>query len=739
MRTTQITFTLMTVALAGLLITAAPVHGREITPGQTISGTLGAMEFSKAYTFDGQEGDFVTILLLAAEESDYVRPSVELTGPSGLSVSDTDSRAAMIECQELPDDGEYTITVRKTGFFFEDFDFVLSLISTGSTNDGGVITYGRTVRGDISPAGDLDGYQFAGRHGDRVQIHVTALAGSRDFSPNVELIGPDGLVESDSGDHSAEIDVRLEDTGNYTIVIWGGEDDWGGGPYELQLIGPGTVPTPTPTPLPLPDLRIERGDFGPAAPTRLQPGGPITLGAFVENLGQASGGFWLEFWGSRTGGLTLDALIASSQYIPGLATLGSYPFEGSRSLSSLPDGLYSVVMVVDRPNRVAEWNEGNNRFVVPNKRILTVRPPAAVNLAVQNFGVSPLPQGGQVAHFTGSVRNSGTGNSGPFWIEFWQSPASSYYPQLGRMICDPISVSNLGPGASIDLSAYPKIVYAGVTSSGQFGVVVDRTDKVNETDKTDNYRFVNGGTTPPRLQVVSANFSPAAPTELRPGSQVTFTADIRNPQSQASGSFWVEFWGSRTGGLSLDAFLAQSVLVNSVGPNQTYHLSLTRPLYAVPDGSYAVVVTADRPRGGAYGRRAVSGKKLRTIRPQTQANLKIEGFGFGSSRSLTHGQSVALTGTVRNTGTQASGPFWIEFWGSRNQMYPSLDWRVCESILVSGLNAGASINLSTHPRTIYNSVPVGSCAIGCFMDRADAVSETNEADNYSFLTGYTVY
>jgi len=749
---------LMMVALAGVLAVATPARSHDsIDPGETIKDTLSREEITHEYRFDGDEDDYVTILLLDVDDKDDFRPTIQLSGPRGTIAMDSDSQCALIRSYRLREDGEYSITVSgATLSFFDDeeYDYVLSLISTGDTNDGGVITYGQTIQAAISPDGDLDGYQFHGHDGDHVTIRVTNTSGNSDFTPFVDLVGPDGFVDDDSDDHVAEIHKTLDESGDYTIIVWGGEDEWEGGTYELFLTGPGVVPTPTPTPIPtptpvpLPDLTISQADASPAAPTRLKPGDPMTLGAFVDNLGQPAEPFWLEFWGSRTGGLTLDAFLADSQYVSGLGVLASYPFEAARALYNIPDGPWSVVMVVDRPGMIGEWNEGNNRFVVPGKRVLVLRPQANVDLVVEGVGVNPMPpQAGHVTNFSGAVRNAGAQNSGSFWIEFWRS-GTPVFPQFDNMICDSIFIGDLAPGGSINLGAYPRAIYSGVPLDGQIGVFADRPDTVNETDETNNFQFVGGNPHNPSgqtdLQVAAADFSPAAPAEVLPGSNITLSVDLANMGSHETGAFWLEFWGSRTGGLTLDAFLCDSLAVSSLAAGQSIHYPLTRPLYAIPDGPYSVVVVADRigqvsDSEPLNNRRVIVGKKLLVIRPQTQANPKIEGFAFGSSNAVMRGAIMPLSGIVRNTGSQAAGPFWIEFWASRDQQYPTLDWFVADSIWMSGLAPGASVDLSVYPRQIYGTTPTGPCAIGCFVDRDDKIAETDETDNYIFIGGYQVY
>lgn len=239
------------------------------------------------------------------------------------------------------------------------------------------------------------------------------------------------------------------------------------------------------------NLTINIRDFGPIEPHALRPGDPVVLGAFVENTGAGdSGPFWVEFWGSRTGGITLDYLLADSVYVPKLAASDGVSLALARTFYSVPDGLYTVMFVVDRPNGVAEADEGDNRKVVPGKRLLTLRPKTKANISVEDFTVGPphLRNGGTVL-FGGKVRNTGTEAAGPFWIEFWGSFAS-LYPLMDFFLCDSLYVADLAPGAAIDLSTLTRTLYPCPAGTFPVGCVADRIDQVNELDETDNYQFI---------------------------------------------------------------------------------------------------------------------------------------------------------------------------------------------------------------------------------------------------------
>jgi hypothetical protein len=510
------------------------------------------------------------------------------------------------------------------------------------------------------------------------------------------------------------------------------------------------------------NLSLSAWDFAPFAPARIAPGDPFAFGTLLDNNGgAASGPFWFEVWGSRTGGLMLDMMLTDSAQIGPLAPGGDLSYVRTQPLYSIPDGPYTVVLVADRLKQVPESNERDNRAVIGSKRLLVLRPPTNADLAIENFTFSPNPAfNRQDIMLGGQVRNIGTQDTGPFWIEFWGS-FDRVDPQLGFFLCDSINVPNLAPGAATNLAGYPRTLYDCPTGTFMVGVFADRPDQVNELDETNNYVFLDGvrlnQTTPvsseqasPQaagcdLVVVSADSSPSAPTQLTPGSTTQFSVRVENRGTAASGPFWLELWGSKLGGLSLDQFLADSERLADLPAGGAVDLNLVRSLYSIPDGPFTITVTADRPGetgdvNRANNKRSVARKRLLTIRPESKANLRVEALSLPSPISA--GEPLRVKGFVRNVGTQASGPFWIEFWGSLDQDYPVLGIPLCDSIYVPNLVPDAAVNISsaTYPRLLYRTVPTTPTimAVMCFADRNDLVNETNEADNYSILRNYRV-
>ncbi|MBM3334273.1 hypothetical protein FJY63_06395, partial [Candidatus Sumerlaeota bacterium] len=504
----------------------------------------------------------------------------------------------------------------------------------------------------------------------------------------------------------------------------------------------------------MPNIVVSQADF---APTQAAPSDPFLVSAFVENEGDAPARpFWVEVWGSRTGGLMLDRFLAPSVRLShGLASGGSYSWVTVAPLESVPDGPYTVVYAADRPGEVSESNERDNRVPVRGKRLVVLRPQTKVDLVVEDFGMAPNPAvSGQELMFSGRVTNRGSQASGRFWIEFWGS-YDHPYPTTGFFLCDSILVANLPAGGRLDLSSYQRRLYNNVPS-GIFmvGCVVDRIDAINELDESNNYQFVDGQvlnrpalTARPSfavpgaadLAVTSATFSPAEPVQVTPGTTVTFSVVVANRGAAESGVFWLEYWGSRDGGLTLSEFLALSDRVESLLPGATRNIVSPKTLLSVPDGPYTVVVVVDRldelmESSEENNRFIVTGRRLLALRQPGDVNLALDQFAVSASGW----PNITFGGVVRNTSARDSGPFWVEFWACPGDLdYPALNRFLCDSIRVNNVPAGGAISLSAYPRTSY-ALPPGCYSIIGFVDRPDHVNETDETDNYAIVRNFVV-
>jgi hypothetical protein len=229
------------------------------------------------------------------------------------------------------------------------------------------------------------------------------------------------------------------------------------------------------------------------------------------------------------------------------------------------------------------------------------------------------------------------------------------------------------------------------------------------------------------IVVTAADFTPCAPVQSKPGDLMTCSVTLRNAGASDTGPFWVEFWGSRDGGLTLSEMLRESVVANNLRPGQTATLVSHAPLYSLPDGRYSLTVVADRLGNveetvAGNNRLTVGNKRLLMIRPQGLANLTVEFFL----------PAYNMDARIINSGTADSGPFWVEFWAAPGDpIYPGLHYFAADSIYCPNVPAGGELWTRSYERLAYDWLRGTDHTIICFVDRSDHVSETDETDNYA--------
>jgi hypothetical protein len=316
------------------------------------------------------------------------------------------------------------------------------------------------------------------------------------------------------------------------------------------------------------------------------------------------------------------------------------------------------------------------------------------------------------------------------------------------MFADSIYVQNLAPGETLDLATYDRTTWdVPVEALEWVCCFADRSDVVSERDETNNYQLFTPRPAPAALplqetadlQILDFDFGPASPAQLQPGSTVTAIVTIANLGGVEAEPFWLEFWGSRLGGMQLSQLLLdRSEVITGLAPGTSRTLILDKPLMDVSDGPYTFMAVVDRTEQVAEhmewnNRYAVAGKRLLVVRPPTNANLVLESLDAAIVVDYVGGPPLLVfDATIRNAGTEDSGAFWIEFWGTREGCYPTLDFMLCDSIWVENLAPGEILDFQNETLGVYDGAPIDTIGIGCFVDRADQVNETEESDNYRF-------
>jgi hypothetical protein len=235
----------------------------------------------------------------------------------------------------------------------------------------------------------------------------------------------------------------------------------------------------------------------------------------------------------------------------------------------------------------------------------------------------------------------------------------------------------------------------------------------------------------------SADFSPASPTAVQPGSVINLSWTAQG----APGQFWCEALLSKTGGFDILNFggtLTQSSLWNFPG-GQATHSPGNQVVNWIPDGTYTVIPIINRPGTGGPSEPTytnntfpIAGKRIYVHNSQG-ANCDL---AWSSQPSFTvNGSSVTISGVVKNNGPGAtpSYGFWIE--AMYGTFTPELLFQP------GGYIAGGQKVLTSLPSGgTYSYSQTGTAPPGSdflvIIDSTDIVPESEERNNW---WGWGVY
>lgn len=220
-----------------------PSSDESLSYNQTIEGAFNQNTAREEYTFDGAQGDIVTITMRSAEFDTFLT----LYGPDGEQLRFNDNGIPPTDSglfsYELPASGQYTIvaTSREAaesgGSNRGSGAYTLTLTVARSAQEG-EIAAGETIVGELSLVAQRAQYSFEGRGGDIVTIDLRSDA----FDSVVLLFTADGtqIAQDDDGGGGLNARItrfRLPADGEYVIIV----DGFRGFTGERRLQGKFTV------------------------------------------------------------------------------------------------------------------------------------------------------------------------------------------------------------------------------------------------------------------------------------------------------------------------------------------------------------------------------------------------------------------------------------------------------------------------------------------------------------------
>jgi len=201
--------------------TADPGSAIPITYGSGVQSSIDSTAQIAAYTFEGNAGDIVTMLM--AVDSGTLWCGIEIYDPSGTRIAEAiDPSDARVDGVGLATTGRHAILVT------DGFDgkmtgrYGLSLQRTADPGNATSIAYGAKVGLLIDSTAQIDAYTFDGNADDVVTIIVAADSGN--LWPRVELYNTAGTrIAGVTDPTNARIDtVRLASTGRHAILAMDG-------------------------------------------------------------------------------------------------------------------------------------------------------------------------------------------------------------------------------------------------------------------------------------------------------------------------------------------------------------------------------------------------------------------------------------------------------------------------------------------------------------------------------------
>lgn len=199
--------------------------------GDTVTGLLTEDTYEGVWTFEGEVGEFVDIVVTSEDEDFDTRIDLYNEEGSGVASND-DSNGLNPELIGVPllTQGTYTIVVSPVGELREG-TYTLEL--RAGEGSGGTIEMDVPVEGELNGGSQL--WTFEGEAG--MEISITAGADDSTLDPMVTLYGPNGewLARDDDGGEGTNAFIRettLPENGTYSIVV---STVSGDGAYILTL------------------------------------------------------------------------------------------------------------------------------------------------------------------------------------------------------------------------------------------------------------------------------------------------------------------------------------------------------------------------------------------------------------------------------------------------------------------------------------------------------------------------
>lgn len=460
----------------------------------------------------------------------------------------------------------------------------------------------------------------------------------------------------------------------------------------------------------------------------------------ITNNGNASTGAAsrLGLYLSSDTNITAADRFMTSVAIPNLSQGSSTTLSASFSLGGVPDGSYTVGMIVDDRTQITESNESNNSCFDSNPSIvIDTAPPALMDLSITSCANVSIS--GNIVSVNGlTVRNIGN-SSTP------SGAVVNYYVSIDNNITTSDILAGSSAISGLGANGSTTINYSFNSSSlnlldGEYrvGMIVDGANIVAESNENNNSCVDNSPTI-----IIDTAPPPQADLSIGTCANVSVTGDnvsvnnlsVRNIGTGISGTgVKIGYYLSADNTITTADRLVANHVLPSLGVNASTSVNKSINLadLDIAPGTYTVGIILDRENildeSNENNNSCFDNSPRVTIEeePVAQTDLVIESCG---TASILNGQFRMNNIRVQNIGDlSSSAGAVVGVYVSTDQTITSTD-QLATNITIPILSANSATNLNLNFAINDLNLSPGNYTVGILADINNTVVEENENNN----------